>query len=261
MVSIGGQNEVLKLFVTSSADRPGNISKNPDLANLIQVDRTWLHISWEKNVMMFFFSLISYILFAFCFWGAFFLRVWFACWCTTFHSFYFYFPIKLPLLLCRCTVYPLWMFLSCWRHIIVLWIWEFFPSNIWIYEIYLRLVGYGWIWVRRYGRMLFWCHLKVLMILLHYLRDEGCGPGQGPGYAWRQCPEVWWYPRIHRTSRGGWQKKIAEKRLDVSTPEGIFETKYSVIKAAAHTETSGAQFTITIRISDLPYKNTLEQSW
>ena len=135
LVSIGVWNEVLKLFVTSSADRPGNISKNPDLVNLIQVDGTWLHISWEENVMMFLFSLISYMLFAFCFWGAFFLRVWFACWCTTLHSFYFYFPITRPLLLCRCKVYPLWMFLSCWHHIIGLWIWEFCPSNIWICDI------------------------------------------------------------------------------------------------------------------------------
>ena len=53
---------------------------------------------------------------------------------------------------------------------------------------------------------------------------------------------------------------FAEKHLDVSTPEGIFETMDYVIKAAACPDTAGAKGTIMVWVSETPSKNPPEHS-
>ena len=56
-------------------------------------------------------------------------------------------------------------------------------------------------------------------------------------------------------------KNLAAKHLDVSTPAGVFEIMYYVIKAAACPDTAGAQGTIMLRVYEPPSKNPPEHSW
>ena len=56
-------------------------------------------------------------------------------------------------------------------------------------------------------------------------------------------------------------KNIAAKHLDVSTPEGIFNIMYYVIKVEACNETYGSQGTRVLRVSEPPSKNPPEHSW
>ena len=65
----------------------------------------------------------------------------FACWCTTFQLVFLYLLLTLPLILYGCKVSLLQILKSCWHHIVVLWIREFFILTLWRCGIFLLVNG------------------------------------------------------------------------------------------------------------------------